>query len=117
MADLLEWFALHGQARQPFRSYSSGTRKKFALIRALMHQPALLLLDEVTNSLDPSSAQSVKSRVRDYVSSGRACAGVWSTHRLEEIGEICDRVLVLNRGGMEFLGSAQEAESLRRIGR
>ena len=105
---LLERFALEHQARQPFRDYSSGTRKKFALIRALVHRPKLVLLDEVTNSLDPSSALKAKSLVRDYVSSCDGCAGVWSTHRLEEIGEICDQVLIINHGHVDFFGSSDD---------
>jgi ABC-2 type transport system ATP-binding protein len=108
MGELLERFALREQAGHLFRDYSSGTRKKFALVRALIHRPRLLLLDEVTNSLDPPSAHHVKSMVRDYVCSCNDCAGIWSTHRLEEIGEICDRVLVISRGRAEFLGSAHE---------
>jgi ABC-2 type transport system ATP-binding protein len=104
---LLGRFALERQGRQLFRDYSSGTRKKFALIRALLHEPRLLLLDEVTNSLDPSSAQSVKRLVRDYVSSGARRAGVWSTHRLEEIDEICDKVLIIDHGRSSFFGAAR----------
>ncbi len=105
--ELLGRFALERQARQPFRDVSSGTRKKLALIRALLHEPGLLLLDEVTNSLDPSSAQTVKRLVRDYVSSGTLRAGVWSTHRLEEIDEICDRVLLIDHGRTTLLDAAK----------
>jgi ABC-2 type transport system ATP-binding protein len=107
IGDLLEQLGLEKQSRQLFRDYSSGTRKKFALVRALLHEPRLLLLDEVTNSLDPPSAQSIKRLVKEYVSSGPARAGVWSTHRLEEIGELCDQVLVLDQGYARFLGAAR----------
>ncbi len=108
--DLLEGLALQSQARRLFRDYSSGTRKKFALVRALLHHPRLVLLDEVTNSLDPPSAQTVKSLVREYVSSCSGRAGIWSTHRLEEIGEICDKALIINHGQVEFFGPAHECE-------
>jgi len=115
MEELLAWSALEDKARHLFRDYSSGTRKKFALVRALLHEPKLVLLDEATNSLDPPSARSVKALVRDYVSAGSERAAVWSTHRLEEIGEICDRVLVINYGRAEFLGSAKDSGSLRLV--
>jgi ABC-2 type transport system ATP-binding protein len=110
--ELLGRFSLERQARRPFREVSSGTRKKFALIRALLHEPRLLLLDEVTNSLDPSSVQSVKRLVRDYVSSGTPRGGVWSTHRLEEIDEICDRVLLIDRGRTTLLDTARATGAL-----
>jgi ABC-2 type transport system ATP-binding protein len=99
---MLETFDLGERANQLFRDYSTGVRKRFALARAIVHQPRILLLDEVTNSLDPPTTQSVKSLVRDYVSGQDGCAGVWSTHRLEEISEICDKVLVINEGRVKF---------------
>lgn len=105
---LLRLFDLQEKAKQLFRDYSSGTRKKFALIRAMLHQPPLLLLDEVTNSLDPPSAQSVKSFVRDYVCGADNRTGVWSTHRLEEIAEICDKVLMIDKGTIWFYGSVED---------
>lgn len=107
--ELLGRFALERQGPQLFRDYSSGIRKKFAVIRALLHEPRLLLLDEVTNSLDPSSARNVRRLVRDYVSSGPQRAGVWSTHRLEEIDEICDQVLLIDHGRTSFFGAARAA--------
>lgn len=103
---LLDTFELHDKADEPFRSYSAGTKKKFALIRALLHQPDLLLLDEVTNSLDPESAFNTRSLVREYVSAKAGRAGLWSSHRLEEIGEICDRLMILEKGRVAYLGPA-----------
>lgn len=103
---LLTMFSIEKKANQLFRDYSTGIRKKFALVRALVHEPMILLLDEATNSLDFNSAQNVKSLVREYVSNRQVRCAIWSTHRFEEIGEICDRVLVLNKGSVRFLGSA-----------
>jgi ABC-2 type transport system ATP-binding protein len=111
IAGLLKQFALEEKASELFRDYSSGTRKKFALMRGLMHQPPLLLLDEVTNSLDPSSAQAVKGFVRQYICDGDIRAGVWSTHRLEETAEVCDKVLMIDEGKMWFYGSAEDFQN------
>ncbi len=108
IAKLLNLFDIEEKASQLFRDYSTGTRKKFALARALIHQPRVLLLDEVTNSLDSNSAQSAKSLVREYVSAGNGRVGVWSTHRFEEIDEICDKVLVINKGNVRFFGNASD---------
>ena len=103
---LINMFNVEKIASQLFRDYSTGTRKKFALARALIHQPNVLLLDEVTNSLDSNSAQSAKSLVREYVSAKHDRVGVWSTHRFEEIDEICDKVLVIHEGCVRFFGNA-----------
>ena len=103
---LLDRFGLCDKASEPFRSYSSGTKKKFTLIRALLHEPNLLLLDEVTNSLDSESASSTKSMVREYVAARADRCALWSSHRLEEIGEICDKLLILDRGKVAYQGPA-----------
>ena len=105
---MLKAFALEKYADQLFRDYSTGTRKKFSLIRALIHQPAILLLDELTNSLDPPSAQSVKSLIQKYVSRPVGCTAIWSTHRLDEVGEICHKVLALDNGRVRFFGSVSD---------
>jgi len=108
---MVDMFALSGKANQLVRDYSAGIRKKFALVRALIHQPGLLLLDEVTNSLDSDSAQSVKSLIREYVSSRSGCGGVWSTHRFEEINEVCDKVLVINKGCVKYFGPVNDRKT------
>lgn len=104
--ELINMFTVDEKADQLFRDYSTGTRKKFALARALIHQPKVLLLDEVTNSLDSHSARSAKSLVRKYISAEHGRVGVWSTHRFEEIGEICDKILVIDKGCVRFFGNA-----------
>jgi ABC-2 type transport system ATP-binding protein len=108
---LLPLFSLEKKATELFRDYSTGTRKKFALVRALIHKPRILLLDEVTNSLDAPSTQTVKSLVREYVSAELGSAAVWSTHRFEEIGEVCDRVLAISKGSVKFSCSAGDLKS------
>jgi len=100
----MDAFDLRPKADHLFRDYSTGIRKKFSVIRALLHRPSVLLLDELTSSLDPESNRMVKRLVRAYVSHTPNCAALWSTHRLEEIVEICDRVLVIDRGKITFLG-------------
>ena len=97
-AQLIKQFGFEDKAGQLFRDYSAGMKKKVAVMRALLHEPSLLLLDEATNSLDPSSAKMVKEMVRKYVSEQKSRAAVWSTHRLEEISQICDKVVMIDSG-------------------
>jgi ABC-2 type transport system ATP-binding protein len=105
---LITLFNLEEKSNQLFRDYSTGTRKKFALARALIHQPGVLLLDEVTNSLDVDSAQRAKFLVREYIRGGNDRAAIWSTHRFEEIEQICDKVLVIDKGRVTFFGNAAD---------
>jgi ABC-2 type transport system ATP-binding protein len=110
--EMLELFGLKRKSEQLFRDYSAGTRKKFAIIRGLLHEPQILLLDEVTNSLDCESAAIVKHLIRSYVSKEQNRAAVWSTHRTEEIREICDSVLTIEWGIVRKCCQANEIESM-----
>jgi len=106
-ASLLEQFDFIGKANRLFRDYSAGMRKKVSVMRAFIHNPSLLLLDEVTNSLDPNSAKMVMEMVRQYVSEHENSAAIWSTHRLEEISLICDRVMMIESGKIVTEGLAR----------
>jgi ABC-2 type transport system ATP-binding protein len=103
-SQILGKFCFEKKAEQLFRDYSAGMRKKVAVMRALLHCPRIILLDEATNSLDLESAKIVKTLVREYVSSQKCRAAIWSTHRFEEIAEICDKVLVIEDGAVRFHG-------------
>ncbi len=92
---LLDTFGLTGKDGGHFRDYSSGMRKRLAIIRALVHEPRILVLDEPTNSLDVRWDRHLRDYVRDWTRGERGRAVVWSTHRMEEITDLCDRVLHL----------------------
>jgi ABC-2 type transport system ATP-binding protein len=78
------------------RELSGGTRRKVELVRALMHRPQLLLMDEATAGLDPKSRRDLIDGLHDEVRH-RGVTVLWATHDVSE-AEACDRVLVLHRG-------------------
>ena len=81
---------------RPVRELSGGNRRKVELVRALLHRPGLLLMDEPTVGLDPKSRRDLRQGVLADVRS-RASSVLWATHLVEE-AEAADRVLVLHRG-------------------
>jgi ABC-type multidrug transport system ATPase subunit len=82
-------------------------KKRLTLARALMHDPAVLLMDEATNGLDPSATEELLDFIRDRVTAS-ARAVLWATHRLEEVLTLCDRVIVLIAGRIRFHGAITE---------
>ena len=78
------------------RELSGGNRRKVELVRALLHRPGLLLMDEPTVGLDPKSRRDLRQRLHDDVRA-RGSSVLWATHLVEE-AEAADRVLVLHKG-------------------
>jgi ABC-2 type transport system ATP-binding protein len=110
--DLLE-MASHLDA--PVASYSLGTRKKLAMLCALVHQPNVLLLDEPTNGLDPPATRRVRALLRGVANQGAAV--LVCTHQLEMADGLCDRVIILNCGRSIASGSSAEIRAQAGIGR
>jgi ABC-2 type transport system ATP-binding protein len=98
----LEQHGLQGQEAVAVRSLSGGNRRKVELIRALLHQPRFLLMDEATVGLDPASRHDLMRSVEALAHSGEV-AVLWATHLVDEVVN-ADRVLVLNQGQIVFDG-------------
>jgi len=90
-------------------NYSHGTKKKLALLAALIHDPRVLLLDEPTNGLDPPTAHRVRELLADKARAGAAI--MVSTHLLDMADRLCDRVLVLDKGVIIAEGSPASVRS------
>jgi len=91
----LDRFELSEHADARAAELSKGMRQKVALVRALLHEPRMLLLDEPTSGLDPAIARSVRQLLEERRAAG--CAILVSTHNLDEAERLADRVAVLRR--------------------
>jgi ABC-2 type transport system ATP-binding protein len=104
-----------GELQRPARELSGGTRRKVELVRALLHRPALLLMDEPTVGLDPASRRDLIKAVRSDVAA-RGTSVLWATHLVGE-AEQADRVLVLHHGTLLADGTpAAVADGLGGVG-
>ena len=93
---VLEEVGLSDRADDHVRKYSLGMRQRLALGAALLKDPALLILDEPANGLDPAGIRSVRELLRRMGDEGRTV--FVSSHLLAEIQQMCDRVAILSRG-------------------
>jgi ABC-2 type transport system ATP-binding protein len=126
IATHLEAMGLSDQARAVVRSLSGGTRRKVELIRALLHEPRVLLMDEATVGLDPASRQQLLDTVRGLCRT-RGMGVLWATHLIEEV-HTADRLMLLHQGTVRFEGAIDtfmaqaqgsdfQAEVLRQLGK
>jgi ABC-2 type transport system ATP-binding protein len=85
---------------------SSGEQTRVTLAKAFLNQPQLLLLDEPTASLDPSSAQLVREKIKEYAAKGGTV--LWTSHNMHEVTDVCDRVLFVSHGNILLEGNPRE---------
>ncbi len=94
--ELLEKFGLGDARRKRLGEYSKGMRQKLALVRALLHEPPILLLDEPTSAMDPESARMVRDSIQSLRSGDRTI--ILCTHNLAEAEELADQVAIIRQG-------------------
>jgi ABC-2 type transport system ATP-binding protein len=109
-SELIEYFGLAEAARRRTGEYSKGMRQKLALARALLHEPAVLLLDEPTSAMDPESARLVREHIASLRSANRAI--VICTHNLSEAEILADKVAIIYRGRIHVQGTLEELKRL-----
>lgn len=109
-AELLAAFELAEKARALGGELSRGMRQKLACAQAWLPSPRLMLLDEPLSGLDPRGIRSAREAIRALAAAGTAV--LLSSHQLELIEALADRILILDRGARVFLGTLAEARIL-----
>lgn len=104
--DLLEMFGLADSGKRRLGEYSKGMRQKLALVRAMIHNPPVLLLDEPTSAMDPESARMVRDAILSLRSHERTI--VLCTHNLSEAEELADQIAIIRLGRIISYGTLAE---------
>lgn len=107
----LDFFDMIPKADDLILNYSHGMRQKTSLSAALIGTPKILLLDEATNGLDPESSYKVKTYLRDFCQNGGVV--FLSSHVVELIENLCDRILILNQGRLSADLNPADLERIR----
>lgn len=111
--ELLTVLGLEDARNLVVADYSQGMRKKVALAAALLHGPRVLFLDEPFESVDPVSSRTIREVLRRYTQSGATV--VFSSHVMETVERLCDRVAVMHLGVLVDNGTVAEVRRGRRL--
>jgi ABC-2 type transport system ATP-binding protein len=98
IAEGLRAIGLEGESTKPFKQLSGGQQQRLALYIAVVHDPALLLLDEPTAGLDPQSRRQLWGRIEHIRQEGGSI--LLTTHSMEEAQAVCDRVAIIDNGSL-----------------
>jgi len=104
--DTLRLVRLETVAARPYRTYSLGMKQRLGIGAALLADPALVILDEPTNGLDPAGIVEIRSLLRELAQDGKAV--FLSSHQLNEVQQICDRVAIVHGGRIVAEGSVPD---------
>jgi ABC-2 type transport system ATP-binding protein len=104
--ELLERFGLSAARTKKVKELSGGMTQKVGLIQALLHDPALLVLDEPLEGLDPPGRHLLKEIIRERQRAGTTV--LFSSHILSDVEDVADRVGILNAGKLEISGSLRD---------
>ena len=107
IAELLKEFELEAFANSRAGNLSSGEHTRLSLAKAMLNRPQLLLLDEPTASLDPSTARVIRENIRTFASKGEGGV-LWTSHNMHEVEAVCDRVLFLSHGKILLEGDPKK---------
>jgi len=95
VAEIIEMTGLGIEQHKKIGALSKGYRQRVGLAAALIHDPAVLILDEPTTGLDPNQIIEIRNLIREV---GKQKTVLLSTHIMQEVEAICDRVIIINQG-------------------
>lgn len=106
LENYIDVFGLKDAFNEPIKSYSHGMQQKINVIGAIIHNPPLLILDEPLTGLDPQSAYELKEMMKEHCKNGGTV--FFSSHVLDVVEKICDRVGIISEGKLIAVGTVDE---------
>ncbi len=95
VAEMIERVGLTVEQAKPIGALSKGYRQRVGLAQAMLHDPSVLILDEPTTGLDPNQLVEIRRLIKDL---GKEKTVIFSTHIMQEVQALCDRVMIINKG-------------------
>ncbi len=103
---------LHEKSSSLISTLSRGYRQRVGVAQAILHQPQILILDEPTNGLDPAQIEEMRSLIRTLSENATV---IISTHIMQEVHAVCDRVLIMSHGKLAVDSKIDELEKSERV--
>jgi len=114
--EVLELVGLQEKAFEVFQKYSGGMKRKLALARALLADPPILLLDEPTTGLDVTSSRNIRDFIKNDLSKKQGKTVFYTTHYIEEVSQMCDRVAIMKKGEIVALDTPDALRGMTKKG-
>ena len=105
-------FGIYDELENKIESYSHGMRQKIVIIGVLLHNPKNWILDEPITGLDPKSSFDLKALMKEHARKGNTV--FFSTHILEIAEKLCDRIAIINKGKIIFVGTLDELKNMHK---
>ncbi|MHC5037267.1 MAG: ABC transporter ATP-binding protein [Planctomycetota bacterium] len=109
VSDVLDLTDLKGKSDALVHSLSRGMQQRLSVARVLLHDPAILLLDEPASGLDPRARVEMRSLLQELSNMGKTI--LVSSHILWELGALCNRIGIIDNGTLKFCGTLEEART------
>lgn len=107
---LIETVHIETEYRKKISSLSNGNKRRVGLAQALVHDPDILILDELSNGLDPNQHAKIIELIAQL---GKSKVVLYSSHRFDDVADIASRYLLLNKGALVFDGMASDVTSVQ----
>jgi ABC-2 type transport system ATP-binding protein len=108
VAEMVELTGLGDEQHKKIRALSKGYRQRVGLAQALIHDPSVLILDEPTTGLDPNQLEEIRNLIREI---SREKTVMLSSHIMQEVEAVCNRVIIINKGKIVADGGINEIKS------
>ena len=106
LSRFVEWLDMKDILDRRTEGFSQGERMKVAIARALIHEPANVILDEPTNGLDVMSTRALRELIKRLKSDGQTV--LFSSHVMQEVAALCDEIIIISHGRVTAQGTAEQ---------
>lgn len=108
LKEVIDKCGLHGVVAKPIQTLSKGFRQRVGLAQAIIHDPRILILDEPTSGLDPNQIAEIRDLIKEL---GKEKTLIISSHILQEVQAVCDRIIIIHNGKIVADGATEELKS------